>query len=176
MNSNGSIFDGTQITHNTITSLKGKAIYLVLSEATFKNCTFTQNFASNEFKNLYVILSTITIDNSTFTDDKTLYTSTQISSYTGGFIYIADSTGTITSSQFNGGNAGNGGAIFATLCTLTITGSTFTSNSAVTSGGAIYLMNNLLITLETSTFSNNLATVGDSIHLETSTATDSIHT
>jgi predicted outer membrane repeat protein len=177
LDSSGSILTNTEISDNKMdktTVNSGKAIFMVQSGATFVNATISKNQSKNEFKNFYVILSTLTLNNCTFEDDESLYTIDESTSATGGFIYLADAELIATSTHFNNGIGGDGGAIFSTLSTVTITGSTFDSNKALKTGGALYCINNIKVAITSTIFSDNLAVVGDAIHLEQSSETDLI--
>lgn len=164
----GSIFDGTNITYNTLVpgeGNEGNCINFVSSEVTFQNAVIGWNYGEHQIKNLYGLLSTLNLDTVTFEDDPTLYTDSIIERGTGGFIYLSDSTLNVQNSDFNSGVAGQGGAIYGVSSTLIIEESRFNSNEASLNGGAIATVLCFDVSITNTNFTDNLSKIGDSLNI-----------
>ncbi|MFT4037104.1 MAG: right-handed parallel beta-helix repeat-containing protein [Thermomicrobiales bacterium] len=124
--------DGCTLTDNHTTNNAG-AIYVVTSNLTVRNSTFSDNTVTNTSAGAiyYYYLSTGIIENSVFSTNSATY---------GGALLIEDSEVTVSGSTFTGNTASDtGGAIYLQTSTLTLdTATKITGNTAVTNGGGIF--------------------------------------
>ena len=93
-----------------------------------KNCTFSNNSASNAGGAIYNGIGTVDIENSTFSGN---------SAVVGGGIFNWIEYMNITNSTFYNNTATNGGGIYINIGSVTLTNNTFSNNSA-THGAGIY--------------------------------------
>jgi hypothetical protein len=165
----GNSFSGSVFKDNRVEGRKGKSLYIINSQIDFQSSSFLYNFAEYKFKNLYVVLSKLKFVNCTFTDMKDLYTSQQIKSINGGFLYVVESDVEVVGSMFNNGTANNGGAIFASLkSNLTLTDNEFTNSTAMELGGSVYSTSSQELDITLSKFKNNKASIASSIYIDAS--------
>lgn len=131
---NHCVFDGCSNTQS-LSNTKGGVIRVDASgNATFKNCSFSNNTVSSH-GGVFYVAGTVTATDCAFTDNSA-------SGY-GGAVYIV-SGGTVTATNCTFGESGHpnrstlqGGAIYLNGGTIDLDSCTFSNNEATTNGGAI---------------------------------------
>jgi predicted outer membrane repeat protein len=110
----------------------GGAVFLTsVSTSTFRNCSFTQNSASNGG-------AVFSWDRASFVDCKFINNS---AAFAGGAFYGAHDHINFQTCNFSGNTSPIGGAVYLLGSDLVVSGSTFTRNEAtISSGGAIQLL------------------------------------
>lgn len=119
-----------------------------------RNCTFSENFASDKGGAMYNSVTALTITGCVF--------SANTASNYGGAMAIPSSSSTITNCTFSSNASNNGGAISTDYSSPTLTSCTFSGNTA-TSGGAIYNSQSTPA-LTNCTFSGNTAVSGGAMY------------
>lgn len=131
---NHCVFDGCSNTQS-LSNAKGGVIRVDASgNATFKNCSFSNNTVSSH-GGVFYVAGTVTATDCAFTDNSALGN--------GGAVYI-DSGGTVTANGCTFGESDHpnrstlqGGAIYLNGGTINLDGCTLSNNEATTNGGAI---------------------------------------
>ena len=163
----------------------GGAQWINQAEVSFEGCTWTGNTSPNYGAGLSALESRVYIRGSRFIGNRVNVTG-HIGNAPGGAIFVTQSTLHITTSSFEGNQAGYvGGAIYALgdwqdpasvpSVDLEISNSSFTNNSAVrdpsvsfgspTVGGAIHVEDQTTLKLYNCRFTNNVARQGGAISI-----------
>ena len=162
----------------------GVAVAGVSTTTTWRDCTFSANFAVERGGGFYSLAGTHTLLNSDFlgnvasgvfttiletgagiwVDAGTMNTSdtlfdTNVAPYggTGGAIFADGGTWTSTHDTFNSNDAGKGGAVYlgGDALSTTLTDVTFTKNTSTSGGGGLYAENGVLYTVLGATATDN---------------------
>ncbi|TDJ58376.1 MAG: hypothetical protein E2O40_01575 [Planctomycetota bacterium] len=154
---------------NVASNNTGAVSIEMTSQATFTNCTFTQNQAPSTGAIRCIDDSQTTIISCTFTDHV-------ISGPTGVLVLVGGQLD-VSGCTFADNSSLEGGALFISSSFATVTDSTFSGNTAVNAGGAVSVSHNAGADFAGCTFDSNTAgTWGGAMNAGDGTITDCVFT
>ena len=146
----------------------GGAVYFIKGTLKLKQCTFSNNKASNDGGGVYgAEPKSLTIDKCTFNKNSALYED-------GGAITFNGNKLVITNSKFTNNKAYEDGGVMDSLsftkqkCYVTVKGCTFQGNTAYKGGGVFWMGVKTVYTMENNKFINNKASIGGVLFSEDS--------